>query len=111
MDMITVNINSVLMVILYCPSNFLVANYLFKRLGIHWTLAIGCLLDCLCLWSRVLINANFSLAMVGGCFLGVAQPLIANPNAELASNWFSTREVALIVNATLVEANGDHVCR
>ncbi len=95
MSVLTVNINALLMVILYCPANFLFANYLIKRLGIHWTLVIGCLLDCLCLWSRVLINFNFYIAMSGGFFLGLAQPLIANPNPELAANWFATREVPL----------------
>lgn len=89
------NINSLLMVFIYFPSNFLIANFLFEHLGVHLALTIGCVLDCLCLWVRVLINQNFYLAMVGGLFCGIAQPLIMNANAEFATNWFDTSEVRI----------------
>jgi hypothetical protein len=94
---ITVNVNSILMVILYVPSNFFLANVMFKKAGVYWTVALGCILECACLWTRVAINLNFYIAMAGGFFYGIAQPLIMNASAEIASNWFSTSEVFWII--------------
>ncbi len=90
-----VNVNPVLMVVLYVPSNFLVANFMFKKFGIHATVITGCVLNCLCLALRLCINMDgmFLVAMCGGFFFGIAQPLIMNANAEIASNWFSPKEV------------------
>ena len=94
MEIIYVNLNSILMVILYFPSNFLLANIMFKKAGTYWAVGLGCVLECACLWSRVLINQYFALAMLGGCFYGIAQPLLMNASAEIASKWFDTGEVS-----------------
>lgn len=93
MEPIVVNINSILMIFLYVPSNFFLANFMFKKFGVYVTLITGSLLNIICLWMRVAIKANFYVAMAGGFFYGLAQPLILNANAEFASNWFATSEV------------------
>jgi len=81
------------MVILYFPANFILANPIYKRFGLHAGLIVGCGLVSVCLWLRACINYNFLLAMIGGLFYGLAQPLILNANAEFAANWFDTDEV------------------
>ena len=88
-----VNLNPLLMVLLYIPSNFFLANLMFKKAGVYWTVALGCILECACLWTRVLINEGFFIAMIAGFFYGIAQPLVMNASAEIASNWFATSEV------------------
>ncbi len=93
MDVIVVNINGILMTLLYIPSNFLISNYVYKHLGLYWAVAIGISLVCLCLICRVMINHSFLAAMAGGFFYGIAQPLLLNGNAEVATNWFATNEV------------------
>ncbi len=90
-----VNINSILMILLYVPSSLFLSERLFRKLGVHWTVAIGCGLNVLCLVLRLCISLEglFVVAMLGGFSYGIAQPLIMNANAEIASNWFSTAEV------------------
>jgi hypothetical protein len=66
---------------------------MFKKFGINFTLVCGSILNCVCLWFRVAIKSNFYIAMAGGFFYGIAQPLILNANAEFAANWFDTGEV------------------
>jgi len=97
------NINSLLMSLLYFPATFLVANFMFKKFGIHVTLAVGAALECLCLVSRIFINYSFALAMAGGFFYGIAQPLIMNANAEVASNWFDSNErpISIMLNSVV----------
>lgn len=96
------NVNAILMVILYFPANFAIANFVFKRLGLYLALCIGLVLNCVCLLFRTFINYEFLLAMIGGFFFGIAQPLIMNSNTELASNWFDTGEVFFLI---LIENN------
>jgi len=91
-----VNINAILSLFIYFPANFLMSNFIFEKFGVHKTLIFGCILDSTCLWIRSLINVNFYLAMIGGLFCGLAQPLIMNANAEIASNWFDSHEVFLL---------------
>ena len=81
------------MIALYFPSNFILSNPVYRKLGVHMALVIGCVLTSACLWVRTLINWNFNLAMFGALFFGFAQPLILNANSEVATNWFGTNEV------------------
>ena len=83
------------MVVLYFPSSLFIANFTFKKFGVHISMAIGVGLNCLCLWARTLINLSFMVAMFGGSFYGIAQPLILNANPEIATNWFSSGEVCV----------------
>ena len=88
------------MIFLYVPSNFFFANFMFKKFGVYVTLITGSVLNCVCLWMRVAIQENFYVAMAGGFFYGVAQPLILNANAEFAANWFATNEVSFKIRNT-----------
>ena len=99
MPVIVFNINAILMVALYFPSNFLLANFVFRKYGVHVALGCGMILSSICLVCRTMINYSFVLAMGGGLFYGIAQPLVMNGNAEIASNWFDSGEVlATIIN-------------
>lgn len=91
------NLSPIILGLLYIPANFLLANWLFKECGVKITLALGAILNCLCLWCRTLINYNFVIAMASGIFSGIAQPLLLNADTEVASRWFDTNEVLLIV--------------
>ena len=94
--MMLYNLNSLLMILLYIPSNFFLANFIFKKYGVHAALCIGVGFNCLFLWLRTLINENFTLAMCASFFYGISQPLIINSLTEIASNWFATNEVFYI---------------
>ena len=78
---------------MYIPANFALANFMYKKFGVKATICIGVILNCICLGCRTLINFSFVLAMAGGIFSGIAQPLILNADAEIAANWFGTNEV------------------
>ena len=96
MSVIEYNVNTILVSILYVPSNFLLANYMYKHYGVYITMAAGSALNCVCLWFRTFINQSFTMAMVGGLFYGIAQPLSLNAGTEVAANWFDTDEVLFV---------------
>ena len=91
-EVLIFNINSLSICLLYFPANFLIANYTFKHWGVHLSLLLGVGLECISLGCRALINESFTIAMAGGFFLGLAQPMLMNANTETATNWFATAE-------------------
>ena len=91
-NQVLVQMTVVLPSILYPPSHLLLGAPLLERIGTKKTFYIGGILFAICLWIRLLINFNFSWAIIACIFSGVGSPLIFNAITMVTVAWFPTSE-------------------
>lgn len=81
-------------VLLYPPLMFPV-NYIIEHKGIVIPIVISTICNVIGAWTRMLVNTNFYLVIVGQIFMAIAQPFMLTAPAKLAGLWFSDSEQAL----------------
>ncbi len=83
------------------------SNYVIDELGCRKAILFGSLLTTLGMITKVFINQNFWICVVGQVFAAIGQPFLLNAPTKLAAVWFGDKErVAAITIAVAASALG-----
>jgi fucose permease len=82
--------------LVYSLSNF-PANYLIDSKGLRVSFLIGSGLYSLGLFCSTLINQNFIFLLFSSVLVSLGQPFIVNCPAKVATFWFTSKNVYLII--------------
>jgi MFS family permease len=95
-NIVIVEMQMILFVIMFIPSNFVVI-YMLNNWGLRWTLVTGGAFVVAGAWTRLLIAAfpNFLLVCIGSLLVAFGQVCFVNSVSKVASMWFSDTQRSL----------------
>ncbi len=93
---ILVQLQSIIFIVMFIPSNFVVIQILKQR-GLRVTLIIGAVIMIAGAWLRQVLSAyqEFWIVCFGSAVAAFGQVCFLNSTSKIASVWFGTKERAL----------------
>ena len=82
--------------LIYSLSNF-PANYIIDKKGLRISFLIGSSLYTIGILCCTLVNKAFFFVLLGSFFIAVGQPFIVNCPAKVATFWFLSQNVILLI--------------
>ncbi|XP_015514784.1 uncharacterized MFS-type transporter C09D4.1-like [Neodiprion pinetum] len=92
---IAVDWTSLLFMLAYIPLVFPI-SYMMDRIGLRWTIIVGCLLTALGSWIKVfsIPRDRFYVTFIGQSLVASTQVIVLNVPGRLAANWFGSSQVS-----------------
>ncbi|XP_046742854.1 uncharacterized MFS-type transporter C09D4.1-like [Diprion similis] len=94
-SLVAVNWTSLVFLVIYIPMVF-PASYVIDRLGLRWTMIVGCALVTSGSWIKVFSASpdRFYVTFIGQAVISSAQVFVISVPGRLAANWFGPHEIS-----------------